>query len=303
MENEQKNMSGVVQLSGAWSIFKKAWNLYKLNYKKIYILALLPAVLNTWYIYSEILLNNSGSLKNSPVYVALAIISAVVLIISMIISVISYIAILKTVQIIDTEPGADINPTNIFNQSVKMFFPYLWVAIMVGLMNFGAMLPFVIPGMILSVFLAFAIYSFVIDDQKGIKAGAVSFYLVRNNFWKMVWRLIFIMFVYIVAIMILSIPFSFIFPSITQPLVQMVVSIVMIPIISAYFYFFYQELKLAKGGLSFITEEQHQKFKKWCIGLSIWGVVGTIAIVTVVMIILGIGFLLAFLNAGSAVRL
>ena len=94
----------------------------------------------------------------------------------------------------------------LFKSSAKLFFPYLWLNIIMSILVIAGTLAFVIPGIIISVIYGFAIYVFFCEDKKGLKALRRSKELVDGYFWPVFGRMMFVALIAFSFAMIISLP-------------------------------------------------------------------------------------------------
>lgn len=73
-------------------------------------------------------------------------------------------------------------------KALSIFFPFLWVAILSGLVIFGGLVLFIIPGIYFSVVLYFSQIIFIDKNIRGTQALAASRALVKGRWWPTLWR-------------------------------------------------------------------------------------------------------------------
>jgi len=78
----------------------------------------------------------------------------------------------------------------VFQGLTALFLPALFVSILGGLAVGGGLVLLVIPGLILSLQLTFAIYAFVLDGHRGMNALTQSWFLTRGHWWAIFGRII-----------------------------------------------------------------------------------------------------------------
>lgn len=107
-------------------------------------------------------------------------------------TVIAYIIILQTVivlidYLLQKERGEKAVPH--WRLGFNLFWPYLWISLLVGLATLGGLILFVLPGIWLSVIFSFAIFVLIDEKKRGAQALARSAELVKGRWWKTLWRL------------------------------------------------------------------------------------------------------------------
>lgn len=125
----------------------------------------------------------------------------------------------------------------IFQEAWKKFGQYLWIVILEGFSVFLAGLLFLIPGIIVGVYLTFHPYVFVAEGKKGMNVLERSWALVKGSWWKVFGRLV-----------LLVIVFSIIFflSNFVHSLLSTIFQFFFKPFSTIFFYLIYQDLKKSK---------------------------------------------------------
>lgn len=139
----------------------------------------------------------------------------------------------------------------IFNESKTYFWKFIIVSFLVGLFVMLWSFLFIIPGIIFVVYYSFSMWVLICENKE---SGAVlqrSKELVKNHWWEVAGRFVFLGLVYVVFIIVLSLPFSFvpkdsiaggIWGSVTN-----IISFIASPLFLIYNYFIYKDLVAIKG--------------------------------------------------------
>jgi len=181
-------------LKSAWQIFKEALSLYRSKFISILGIMIIPVVIS-------IILNELSIVSiSSPTFSQVSWLSAIKIIIWLILLYFNAISISALLFAVKNDVGA----REAYAQSFRSSFSYILVVILGLLVITGGFVLLVIPGIIFSLWFSLAIYSFVFEDQKGIKALYRSKQLISGNFWKVAWRSIFIS----IIVIIIAIPFA-----------------------------------------------------------------------------------------------
>lgn len=77
----------------------------------------------------------------------------------------------------------------LIKQSKQFFWQYFLAALLSGVVTFGGIILFFIPGLLFAVFFTFVLYEVVMEQQSGSTALKKSYFLVKNNFWEVIVRL------------------------------------------------------------------------------------------------------------------
>ena len=91
------------------------------------------------------------------------------------------------------------------------FWALVWVYVLISLAVWGGFLLLIIPGIILSLYLYFALYVFVVEDVRGFPALLRSRALVWGHWWHLFWRLLGLLGVFLVVFILLGIIAGLIF--------------------------------------------------------------------------------------------
>lgn len=94
---------------------------------------------------------------------------------------------LITAKIIGREK---INTEHLSREARLRIWPVAVVGLIVGVVELVGFLLFIIPGIILMVWYAFAQIDVVLSDRRGLAALAASREITRNRFWSVLWRLV-----------------------------------------------------------------------------------------------------------------
>ena len=143
-----------------------------------------------------------------------------------------------------------------YSQSKELFWPALWVGILVGIVTFIGFLLFIIPGIYLSIVFAFYLYVLVLEGKTGWSAADRSKELVKGY-----WGAIFLRWLALIAVVLfVSIVFvvivGYLGSGILNTIATALISIVLTPFVIGYMYLLYQALLKVKGGKTKQTEAE-----------------------------------------------
>ncbi len=99
-------------------------------------------------------------------------------------------ALLNAIHRLQSEPGAVVTINSQYSLGFAMFGSMLLLNIIIVLISIGAYSLFIIPGIIISFYISFAIFAFVIDGKKSFGALVESYSLVKGR-WSAVFGKIF----------------------------------------------------------------------------------------------------------------
>ena len=249
-------------------LLSEAWQLYKARWKTFLGIVVAPILLMFFAgVIFAIGLWGSGMMdKLSPeeffsdniiVLFIFSILFFIFFILMIIIQIWSQAALIYAIK----ERG-EIGIKEAYQKSKSKIKPFFWVSILVGFITMGGFIFFAIPGFIFSVWFSFATFIVITEDLKGMDAILKSREYVRNYWWPVLWRFLFINIVMIGVMIIASIG------SILIPIVGNIVSIILTPLIMIYMFLIYNNLKEIKGDFEF---RPSQGLKKKFIAVGVLG--------------------------------
>lgn len=172
----------------ATEIIKQSWSLYLKSWKKIWIyllLLLLPTLalsaLGTLSLYLSVYFPSSTLVSNIVILVVLAASIVFALWVS-----IAFATALRdcflTKETLEWKKG--------LSASSHLIWPTIYTSILVFLIVIGGTVLLIIPGIIFSVWYAFAVYAIIFENKKGRQALIFSKSLAVGRWWTMLWRLV-----------------------------------------------------------------------------------------------------------------
>jgi membrane-anchored glycerophosphoryl diester phosphodiesterase (GDPDase) len=116
---------------------------------------------------------------------------------------------------------------NLENESIKneimktksLIFTAFITSLLSGLAVFAGLILFIIPGIIFSIWFAFAIYSVVLDNQKDTNALRFSKSIVVGRWWAVLLRLFVPTIIYLIVVGIVQAPLDFLAKTINSSLI------------------------------------------------------------------------------------
>ncbi len=87
-----------------------------------------------------------------------------------------------------THRSGEASLTGSWNWATSNVWPWLWIATLSFCVAFGGFVLLIIPGVIVSFYIAFAMYAFIDEDTRGMSALQRSRELVTGNFWDILSR-------------------------------------------------------------------------------------------------------------------
>ncbi|MFA5249685.1 MAG: hypothetical protein WC397_04100 [Candidatus Paceibacterota bacterium] len=148
------------------------------------------------------------------------------------------------------------------NESLRRAWPkivsFWWVGLLSGFIVLGGLFLFIIPGIIFSFWFMFAIYVLVDENIGGMGALLKSKAYAQGQIWNAIGKNLFIFLLYFLMLLPFFI-FSWTAPSIFGEeitsiiggLINLPVQLIALPLLMAYFFLFYKNVKEAKGQFEF----------------------------------------------------
>lgn len=181
-------------LPGAVDLFKQAWA-FALSRPDLIVLLTVPT-----------LLINAAAVMLQMGWVPMSALTVIGLVLGFI--AVLFVQFLLQLTLahtaLTTQQSAAPSVSDSWNWATSNVWPWLWIAALSACVVLGGFLLFIIPGLIISFYIAFAMYSFIDEDTRGMSALQRSRALVTGNFWEILSRFV----VFILIIFGLSIMFG-----------------------------------------------------------------------------------------------
>ncbi len=236
-------------LISASKIITESVSLYLRNWKEIgyYVVLLLLVSLAMVFFQQSIFLGETIVIESlasiEPIYLAYLLYSGVSFVVYLWLS----IALIKTIAKCYQED----KPTGVMTkleQSAKIIFSAIVVSILTSIAIGLGFLLFIIPGIIVTVWLIFALYRVVLEHEGPITAMKKSKKLVEGRWWQVFWRLLFPAFILNLVIALIEGIAIFVLRVVTENLyiINSVISVlgfIMLPVTIIAIVILYIELK------------------------------------------------------------
>ncbi|HEX7724694.1 MAG TPA: hypothetical protein VF438_03095 [Candidatus Paceibacterota bacterium] len=269
---------------GPLKLLSSSWQFYTKHWKALTTLILLP--------YGAIFIGNMISqigttMGDEPTVggTILAILGLLLFIAGMIFMVAAAAGLISGVHKLSTESGHQIHFWNQYKLGFHLFWPLVLISVMRGIATFGASMIFMLPGILVSVYTAFVLYSLVVDGKRNMAALTDSFTLVHKRWWKVFGRLIVIGLVYFVGVLIVA-GLTFVIRAIFHyginslpdgiltGILMSVLVLIFIPMLTIYLYKLFESLKMSR-----FEGARVKHFREWCIACMVIGIVMFVAAV------------------------
>ncbi|HVA96497.1 MAG TPA: hypothetical protein VND99_02490 [Candidatus Acidoferrales bacterium] len=153
----------------------------------------------------------------------------------------------------------------LLKQAKQFFWPYFLTMLLAGFLAFGGMILLVIPGIVIGIFFVFTSYEVVLEKQSGISALARSYFMVKNDFWQILGR---VLLLEVCIWIVTSVLGHIIGRGLLLGLVQLVFSILLSWYLRAYIFLLYNQVRERT------TFPQHISLRwVWIVSAIGWGIV------------------------------
>ena len=163
-------------------LLTKSVSFYKKHFKQLFFIGLVPVSVS---IFSGLVSVEQGFIFGTILSFILVFILAIA---GFVIQVIAPVAFIRMIK--ETEEGKSILTSDVYAYGLKLFWPMVWIYILMWTAVMGGTFLLIIPGIALSIYLLFPMYSFVISGHRGLHALSDSFHYVRGHFWAILGRLV-----------------------------------------------------------------------------------------------------------------
>src|SRR3989338_2590600 len=79
-----------------------------------------------------------------------------------------------------------------YKKGWQILIPFVWVSALVTLTTLGGFFLFIVPGVLLSIWLSMSLYAFIVEGHKGISALTTSWHYVKGYWFPVFWRFVFL---------------------------------------------------------------------------------------------------------------
>ncbi|MFH1129123.1 MAG: hypothetical protein V1686_00075 [Patescibacteria group bacterium] len=277
------------KLASAPQILKEAWGIYKKRFLVFVLLTIIPLILTTILIA---VVGGVGLLGLALIFTGLAvwkIISfALIAILLFFLFTATHVWGQASLIYAINENESGLKFIEAIKKGWHKIFPYWIVSALIGVIVMCGSMLFLVPGILFMVWFSLAFFVLTVEDTKGMSALYKSREYVRNHWWAVLWRLIFMCLISVVISQI----FSWIFKLINVGWIEMIgtllVSCVLLPLMLVYNFLTYKKLKELKGDFVFVPDKSTRT--------------GVRIVVIIVITLLVLGIVANFLLAGFLIK-
>jgi hypothetical protein len=222
-------------LSSPTTLLSRAWELYKERLMLFVGILLLPAILT--FLFGLLFTEGAGGMFD---FSLLNIIGVLLIIAAQLVAAVALLAAVTT-----DERVLAIKES--YETGLAKLLPYLWIAVLIGVITAVGFILFIIPGIIFMVWFSVAFFVFIKEGKGGMEALKGSREYVRGKWWRIFGRIAFIMLfslilsllVSLIGALFLQIPGG----DVIDGLLGVLLTVVVTPISISYMYFLYRDLR------------------------------------------------------------
>jgi hypothetical protein len=157
------------------------------------------------------------------------------------------LSVMATVAIINALARGT-NVAASYRVGLKLFWPALWISILNIVALIGGFVLLIVPGLILTFSLIFAVYVLVVEDKRGMQALEQSRKYVKGYWWAVVGRMVLVGLIFFAAILIIYMPMLLLLGTATGGVVYFVLLVCFTAFSAAYSYEMYENLRRLSAG-------------------------------------------------------
>ncbi len=280
-------MENTNKLPGAPALLSWAFSFYRQHLHTIIAIASIPITAGVLQVFIS---------QNAPVLLIL-----LVLLAAAVANYLAYVAFFEAVSE-EGEPAGGV--VGAFAKAYRLAVPFMWISILMSLAALGGFFLFIIPGILLAIWLSLSSYALFSENKRGTSALAASWHYAKGYWGALFWRYLFFGLIFFLVglavafivngqILLTALRGGFsagVRPEVSlwsQIITLLFNNLLAVPLGIIYSYGIFRALKNIKAAVS--SEPDETKLKKAVAIYSVVGVVGLIA-----LLVFG-GFLIAAL--------
>jgi hypothetical protein len=245
-----------MHLDAIGELFSKSWSLYVKRFKSLILIYLLPLAL--------IILGEALDARQT---VSALFVGSILMFLAIILSVAAAIALITTI-----DKGTDFIAS--YQAGFKSFWAWIWIAILAELAIIGGFVMFIIPGIILSVQLAFAIYVLVLEDKHGMQALVQSREYIKGYWWAYFGRALLLCLVICALMFVAYLPFALLLGKAAALIVYGIILLCVVPFAMCYTYEIFDNFRRLKPNAGENAAKSRHEFLTVAM---VFGIIGIIA--------------------------
>lgn len=258
-----------MKLDSIGDLFAKSWRLFEKHFRVALQIFLIPAFL---ILVGQLLIirNTSASL----------LLSMVINLLSVIFSVVASIALI-------TLFGKGTNFAESYKNGFKLFWPAVWIGILVTLATFGGFVLFVLPGIMLAIQLGLVNYALVLNGKQGLAALSQSREYIKGYWWAYFGRGILLGLVFGGVALVIFLPVKLLLGDVAGAVAYGILLLFITPFFGAYQFELFDNFRRLKPEVAKETTKPENGFLKVAMVLGIIAIVAAIILFFVAVVFLG----------------
>ena len=231
--------SGNVALIPVGQLFADSWDLYK---QRLLVLLTLFAIPYVFLLIGQLLSAAGNTILGS------------------ILMLICILFLIPTVAAVVFSISKGTGVFDSFRQGIRLFFPLLWVGILLEFVAMGGVIMFIIPALMMMIWFSLSIFTLVIENKRGLNALLQSHEYVRGYWWAIFGRLLLVYAIIFVPIFVLQLLVSLALGKTAGTIAYFLLTILLTPFSLAYCYKIYKSLTTLKPTLATTTPTSGRGF-------------------------------------------
>ena len=280
------------------NLYRAVLSFFGKNWKELLFLLGLPIGIKDLFAYINPFIFSAVGHMNSLIYVSYYLVS---LLIVFVLPLFILYSVAVTIKYISAALDGRKALGKAYIETFSIIFPFIWIVILAYLCFFGASILFIIPGIVLLVYLQPALYLVIEGKYRGLSALSAAFQLVTGKWWKVFGRLIsnvILIFIADALVIFIFVGVAYLFSHAAGSLFQFGkehLSIVSLASALSYWitsvfsvlYYFFLYRSILETGEHNLVDVEIKKTKGFFLGLSIWGCVSIVVIFFALISIIG----------------
>lgn len=236
-----------MKLDPIGKLFKDAWRLFEGRFGEVAGIFAIPAVLIA---ISDVMLLGQGTF--------MAGLGEVVSLVGAVVSLMAGIALIAAI-------GRRANFRDAYRTGFRLFWPLVWVSILVFFTIAGGFVFLIVPGIFLIIALSLTNYIFVLEHKHGLSALLASREYAKGYWWSLFGRAVILFILFMVAVALIDAPFAALGFKAAGAIVYALILAIFVPFSVCYTFMIYENLRRLKPDALEASSKTTGTFFKICI--------------------------------------
>ncbi|HUY05343.1 MAG TPA: hypothetical protein VMV62_01335, partial [Candidatus Paceibacterota bacterium] len=145
-------------------------------------------------------------------------------------------------------------------QGTALFFPMLWLLVLIELVTIGGIIMFIIPGILMGIWFSFAVFALVVEGRRGLGALLQSKEYTRGYWWAIFGRLFLVNLCIFAVMLALQSLVAFALGRVVGMVAYYLLSALLVPFSLAYSYTLYRSFTSLKPALNALSSKTERGF-------------------------------------------